>query len=54
VIQPSCDIRGFARPASIAMLFDALETGKIKIGDTMLDSPNEREIARQERMKREG
>ena len=28
--------------------------GEIEIGDTMLDSPNEREIARQERMKREG
>jgi dihydrofolate reductase len=28
--------------------------GEIKIGDTMLASPSEREIARQERMKREG
>ena len=28
--------------------------GEIKIGDAMLDSPSEREIARQERMKREG
>lgn len=28
--------------------------GEIKIGNTMLDSPSEREIARQERMKREG
>jgi dihydrofolate reductase len=28
--------------------------GEIKIGDTALDSPSEREIARQERMKREG
>jgi hypothetical protein len=28
--------------------------GKIKIGGTTLDSPSEREIARQERMKREG
>ena len=28
--------------------------GEIKIGDTMLDSPSEREIARQKRMKREG
>jgi dihydrofolate reductase len=28
--------------------------GEIKIGDTALDSPGEREIARQERMKREG
>jgi hypothetical protein len=27
--------------------------GEIKIGDTALDSPSEREIARQERMKRE-
>ena len=28
--------------------------GEIKIGDTTLDSPSEREIARKERMKREG
>ena len=28
--------------------------GEIKIGDTTLDSPSAREIARQERMKREG
>lgn len=28
--------------------------GDIKIGDTALDSPSTREIARQERMKREG
>jgi hypothetical protein len=28
--------------------------GEIKTGDTRLDSPSEREIARQERMKREG
>ncbi len=28
--------------------------GEIKIGDTVLDSPSKREIARQERMKREG
>jgi dihydrofolate reductase len=28
--------------------------GEIKIGDTALDTPSEREIARQERMKREG
>src|ERR687898_33111 len=28
--------------------------GEIKIGDTTLDSPSEREIARQERMNREG
>jgi dihydrofolate reductase len=28
--------------------------GKIKIGDTMVDSPSEREVARQKRMKREG
>jgi len=28
--------------------------GAIKIGDTTLDSPRERAIARQERMKREG
>jgi hypothetical protein len=28
--------------------------GEIKIGGTALDSPSEREIARQERMKREG
>jgi dihydrofolate reductase len=28
--------------------------GEIKIGDTMLDSPSEREVARHKRMKREG
>jgi hypothetical protein len=28
--------------------------GEIKIGDTALDSPSERELARRERMKREG
>jgi hypothetical protein len=28
--------------------------GAIKVRDTALDSPSEREIARQERMKREG
>jgi hypothetical protein len=28
--------------------------GGIKIGDTALDSPSDREIARQKRMKREG
>ena len=28
--------------------------GEIEIGDTALDSPSEREIARQERMNREG
>jgi hypothetical protein len=28
--------------------------GEIKMDDTALDSPSEREIARQERMKREG
>ena len=28
--------------------------GEIKIGGTPLDSPSEREAARQERMKREG
>jgi hypothetical protein len=28
--------------------------GEIEIGGTALDSPSEREIARQERMKREG
>jgi hypothetical protein len=27
--------------------------GEIKIGDTALDSPSEREVARRERMKRE-
>jgi hypothetical protein len=27
--------------------------GEIKIGDTALESPSDREIARQERMKRE-
>jgi hypothetical protein len=28
--------------------------GEIRIGDTALDSPSDREIARRERMKREG
>jgi dihydrofolate reductase len=28
--------------------------GDVKLGDVMLDSPSEREIARQKRMKREG
>ena len=28
--------------------------GEIKIGDTALDSPSDREVARQERMRREG
>jgi hypothetical protein len=28
--------------------------GEIRIGDTALDAPSEREIARQDRMKREG
>jgi hypothetical protein len=28
--------------------------GEIKIGDTALGSPSEREVARQKRMKREG
>ena len=28
--------------------------GEIKMGDTALDAPSEREIARQKRMKREG
>jgi hypothetical protein len=28
--------------------------GEIKIGDTALDSPSDREVARRERMKREG
>ena len=28
--------------------------GEVKIGDTALDSPSDREVARQERMKREG
>ena len=28
--------------------------GQVKIGDTALDSPSAREVARQERMKREG
>ena len=28
--------------------------GEIKIGDSVLDSPSDREVARRERMKREG
>jgi dihydrofolate reductase len=41
--------------SSTGMLIGHYErSGEIEIGDTALDSPSEREIARQERMKREG
>jgi len=44
-----------SRISSTGILIGHYERGgEIKIGDTALDSPSEREIARQERMKREG
>jgi dihydrofolate reductase len=44
-----------ARISSTGILIGHYERGgEIKIGDTALESPSEREIARQERMKREG
>ena len=44
-----------SRVSSTGILIGHYErNGGIKIGDTALDSPSEREIARQERMKREG
>ena len=44
-----------SRVSSTGILIGHYERdGEIKIGDTALDSPSEREIARQERMKREG
>jgi len=44
-----------SRISSTGVLISHYErSGEIKIGDTELDSPSEREIARQERMKREG
>ncbi len=43
-----------SRTSSTGILIGHYERGgEIKIGDTALDSPSEREIARQERMKRE-
>jgi dihydrofolate reductase len=44
-----------ARVSSTGVLIGHYErSGEIRIGDTALDSPSEREVARQERMKREG
>jgi hypothetical protein len=44
-----------SRVSSTGVLIGRYERdGEIKIRDTALDSPSEREIARQERMKREG
>src|SRR6266852_899172 len=44
-----------SRVSSTGVLIGHYERdGEIKIGDTVLDSPSKREIARQERMKREG
>ena len=44
-----------SRVASTGMIVGHYEReGEIKIGSTAPDSPSEREIARQERMKREG
>jgi hypothetical protein len=44
--------RSQARPFTKSYHYE--RDGEIKIGGTALDSPSEREIARQERMKREG
>jgi dihydrofolate reductase len=44
-----------SRTSSTGLLIGHYERdGEIKIGDTAVDSPSEREIARRERMKREG
>ena len=44
-----------SRVASNGLIVGHYErAGEIEVGDTALDSPSEREIARQERMKREG
>jgi hypothetical protein len=44
-----------SRVSSTGILIGHYERdGEIKIGDTALDSPSKREIARRERMKREG
>jgi dihydrofolate reductase len=44
-----------SRVSSTGILIGHYERGgEVKIGDTALDSPSEREIARQERMKRDG
>ena len=44
-----------SRVSSTGVLIGHYERdGEIKIGDTVLASPSKREIARQERMKREG
>jgi dihydrofolate reductase len=50
----SCTLTG-SRVSSTGLVIAHYErAGKIKIGDTAVDSPSKREIARQERMKREG
>ena len=44
-----------SRISSTGLLIGHYErAGKIEIGDTALDSPSERELARRERMEREG
>ena len=44
-----------SRISSTGLLIGHYERdGEIKIGDTALDSPSDREIARRKRMKREG
>jgi dihydrofolate reductase len=50
----SCTLTG-SRVSSTGLVIAHYErAGRIKIGDTAVDSPSKREIARQERMKREG
>ena len=44
-----------SRMSSTGILIGHYErSGEIKIGDTAVDSPSDREVARRERMKREG
>jgi len=44
-----------SRASSTGVLIGHYERqGEIQVGDTALDSPSKREIARRERMKREG
>ena len=44
-----------SRSSSTGVLIGHYERrGEVKVDDTALDAPSEREIARQERMKREG
>jgi hypothetical protein len=53
--QPIYEIASRSRVSPNGLIVGHYERGgEIKIGDTARDSPSEREIARQERMKREG